>query len=119
MKETKIVVIGYGTAGITAVGYAKRTNRVAEIHVIETRDYAIYHPCSIPDAVAGLLSWDNMVEEAPKMTKFNIHLNCRAEEIDVDDKKVKTRNLKTGETISLDYDKLIIATGSIPLVPRR
>ena len=119
VKGSKIVIIGYGTAGITAAGYARRTNRAAEIHVIEARDYAIYHPCSIPDAVAGLLSWESLVEEAPRMTRFNVHLSCRAEEIDVDDKKVKVRNTKTGESFTLDYDKLVIATGSIPLVPRR
>ncbi len=117
--KPRIVVIGYGTAGITAAGYAKRINRRALVTVIEKRSYAIYHPCSIPDAVAGLLDWKSLVEEAPRMSGFNVMLNCQAEEIDVDNQVVRVRNLKTNEVTKVEYDKLIIATGSVPLVPRR
>ncbi|RLE75320.1 MAG: pyridine nucleotide-disulfide oxidoreductase [Thermoprotei archaeon] len=115
----RIVIIGYGTAGITAAGYARRVGRRAEITVVEARDYAIYHPCAIPDAVAGHLSWESLVEEVSEAPRFKLLLGHKAEEVDSDAKTVRVRNLKTGEVTTLEYDKLIIATGSSPIVPRR
>ena len=115
----KIAIIGYGSAGMTAASYARIVNRQAEIIVFEKRPYAIYHPCSLPDVLSGILpGWDAVVEEASKLPRFKLYTSTVVEEIDPEEKKITARNLKTGEKIEQEYDKLILATGSRPYIPR-
>lgn len=115
----KIVVVGYGSAGLSAADYARVFNRKAEIVVFEKRSYAIYHPCSLPDALSGLIpSLEMLKESAPKMPRFTVYTSTLVEEINSSTKKVFARNLKNGEKIEVEYDKLILATGSKPFIPR-
>ncbi|RLE65345.1 MAG: pyridine nucleotide-disulfide oxidoreductase, partial [Thermoprotei archaeon] len=54
----KVAIIGYGTAGMTTAGFIRIYGREREITVVEKRPYPIYHPCSIPDVIAGKIpSW--------------------------------------------------------------
>ncbi|OYT31808.1 MAG: hypothetical protein DRJ64_03240 [Thermoprotei archaeon] len=115
----KIVIIGYGSAGMTAAGYARITDRKSQIVVFEKRPYAIYHPCSLPDVLSGYIkSWDAIKEDAPKVPNMKVLTSTLVEEIDPDDKKVIARDLKTGEKIVESYDKLILANGAKPAIPR-
>jgi len=114
----KIVIIGYGSAGMTAAGYARVFNRKAEIIAFEKRSYATYHPCSLPDAIGGVLPMESLVEEAPKLPRFKLYTSTVVEEVDRSAKVVRARNLKTGGKIETEYDKLILTTGSVPFVPR-
>jgi len=117
--KKKIAVVGYTSAGMTAAGYAKTYNRLAEITVFEKRNYAIYHPCSIHDVLMGILpSWDAIIEKPPKMPGFKVYTSTLVEDIDTSAKKVYARNLETGEKIVTEYDKLILATGSLPYIPK-
>lgn len=116
---TRIIVVGYGSAGMTAAGYARVTDRRAEIIVFEKRKYAIYHPCSLPDVISGYLpDWNTIIEDAPKVPGLRIFTSTVVEEIDGEDRKVVARNLKTGEKIVQEYDRLILANGAVPLIPR-
>ncbi|RLE96455.1 MAG: pyridine nucleotide-disulfide oxidoreductase [Thermoprotei archaeon] len=114
----KIVIIGYGTAGMTAAGYARVTNRKASIIVFERRSYAVYHPCSLPDLIAGSLERSAVVEEAPRMPNLVVHTSTIVEEVDVSGRKVRARDLRSGKVIEEEYDALILATGSKPYIPR-
>ena len=115
----RIVIVGYGSAGMTAAGYARTTNRKAEIVVFEKRDYAIYHPCSLPDMIGGVLPGpEALVEEAPRLPRFKLYTSTVVKEVDRSGRRVVAQNLKTGDEIEVEYDRLILATGSIPFVPR-
>jgi len=111
----RIIVIGYGTAGLTSAGYAKIFNKKAEVIVFEKRSYAIYHPCSIPDVLSGEINtWDKIVEKAPRMSSFKVYTS--SEVFDVDGNVVYA--MTPSGDIKIPFDKLIIATGSTPLKPR-
>ncbi len=114
----KVAIVGYGTAGMTAASYAKLTRRESEVEVFEKRPYAVYHPCSLPDAIAGLIPLDSVVEAAAAVPGVNVRTSTIVEEIDVDNRKLKARDLRRGEVFYRDYDVLILATGSRPFIPR-
>jgi flavin-dependent dehydrogenase len=65
ISAPRVVVIGYGAAGVAAAKYAKATNRSCTVTVFEKRRYAVYHPCSIPDAIAGTLELSSLIEDPP------------------------------------------------------
>ncbi|RLE71132.1 MAG: hypothetical protein DRJ43_00360 [Thermoprotei archaeon] len=111
-------MIGYGTAGMTAAGYARVTNRRASIVVFEKRPYAIYHPCSLPDVIMGALSCEDVVEEVPKIPNLTVHTATIVEEGDTSARRVRARDLRSGKVVEEEYDSLILATGSLPYVPR-
>ncbi len=114
-----IVVIGYGTAGMTAASYAKLVNRKVKVTVFEKRGYAVYHPCSIPDVLARIIdSWDKLREPAVKMPGLTVHTGMEVYDIDHDNRVVYARNVRGGEEVKVEYDKLILATGSTPRIPR-
>ncbi len=115
----KIVTIGFGSAGLTAAGYARMYNRQAEIVAFEKREYAVYHPCSLPDMISGVLPGpEALVEEAPKLPRFKLYTSTVVREVDRSGKRVIAQDLKTGREIEVEYDKLVLATGSVPYVPR-
>ncbi|MDM5270701.1 hydrogenase small subunit [Sulfurovum sp. zt1-1] len=102
----QIVIIG---GGISAAYIANRIKEIAmdsEVHIISDESVAPYdriHLCRLVDD-----------EESPKSIALDLHpsvkvtLNQKIINIDTDEKKVLTADH------SYSYDKLIIATGSIP-----
>ncbi len=119
MNGVKVVIVGYTTAGVAAASFAKLYDRRAEVLVFERREYPIYHPCSIVDVLLGVLpSWDAIVEEAPRIPGLEVRTSTLVEEVDPDSKKIAARNLRTGKRVEVEYDKLVLATGSKPYVPR-
>ena len=114
----RIVIIGYGTAGWSASVSVQQTSRRAEITVFEKRPYALYHPCSLPEVIEGKFPINAIVSKAiPKSKCLRVFINTLVEEIDVESSKVVARNLKTGEKIAVEYDRLILALGSVPHIP--
>lgn len=115
----RIVVVGYGTAGMTAASYAKLVNKRAEVIVFEKRNYAVYHPCSIPDVLAGIIdNWDKLRESAVKMPGLTVHTSTEVYDIDHSNKIIYAKKVREGTKLKIEYDKLILATGSKPRLPR-
>jgi len=114
----KLVIIGYGTAGITSASYAKLYSRQAEVIVIERRPYAIYHPCALIDAIAGRVELEKLIEPPPRMKALNILLKKEVTRIDISGKVIEYVDIESGREEKIEYDKLIIASGSTPFVPR-
>jgi NADH oxidase (H2O2-forming) len=119
----KIVIVGNGPAGLSAAGAARIKDRAVEITVIDTKDYDTFHPCAMPFVIGGYLSSiDTIIENLNyEMSKIKLHKGSLVENVDVKQKKVFVKS-KSGEELVLDYDKLIICTGSsvfIPPIPGR
>ncbi|KXB04148.1 hypothetical protein AKJ47_00420 [candidate division MSBL1 archaeon SCGC-AAA261G05] len=111
-----IVIIGFESAGITAASAARTTNRDVKITAVERQPYAIYHPCAIPSAIEGTIKdMGDLIEPAPKMPNVEVRTSTEATGINPDDQTVE---LKTdGGTEELEYDSLIISTGSNAIKP--
>ncbi len=111
----RIVVIGYGTGGMTAAAYAKNYCRECNVIVLEKRSYPIYHPCALPDVISGYLKPDDVIEKEPLTPGIRLELKAKALSIDVENKTVRYK--VNSDIKSIEYDKLILAMGSIPTTP--
>jgi len=114
----RVVIVGYGAAGVAAAKYAKAASRRSAVIVLEKRRYAVYHPCSIPDAIAGIVKLGSLVEEPPCAPGLEIRTSTLVEDVDASGRVVHARDLRSGEKLKLDFDALVLATGSKPHVPR-
>ena len=112
----KVVIVGYGTAGSAAAAYIKLFCRDCDVTVIEKRPYPVYHPCSIPDCISGDIECEKLIEHEP-LTK-GIEFIASAEVDDVDTSNKVVYFTKEGSRHKMNYDYLILTTGSKPAVPR-
>lgn len=116
----KIVIIGAVAAGTSAAAKARRNNEDIEIKIFEQGKDISYSVCGLPYFIGeDYIERENLVPRTPKWFKdrFNIDIltNHRVEGIERDKKIIKVLNLETGENFEESYDKLILATGSIPM----
>ena len=121
MDQAKIVVVGGVAAGMSAASKAKRTRPELEITVFEKSHYISYGACGLPYVVGGTVaSLDKLIARTPKdMAEQGINVKVRHEvaEVDPDAKTVTVKNLSSGERFSEPYDKLVLATGAVPIKP--
>ncbi len=107
----KIVVVGCGAAGATAAQFARKTDRKAIIILYDKEGYGQYSKCALPYVIAGK-DWKEIVEFPPEWFRRN-KIDYRREEvyrIDFNGKIIE------GEREE-EFDKLVIATGSLPSCP--
>ena len=124
----RVVIIGAVAAGPKAGCRIKRLKSDAQVTLIDKDDYISYGGCGIPFYVSG------DVAELNELLSTSFHFVRNAEffrgakgvnalpgvealEIDRAAKQVLVRKVSTGEEERLAYDKLILATGSTPVVP--
>ena len=112
MKNVDALIIGSSAAGFAAAITARRHYPEATVAVVrqETKTPV---PCGIPYIFGTLGSADKNLMPDPALAKNNVDLIIgRVTSIDRDARTVSTAE---GETIG--YKKLILTTGSLPLVP--
>jgi NADH oxidase (H2O2-forming) len=115
---TRIVIIGFQSAGLTAAGAARLFDREAEITAVEQRMYATCHPCGFPFLVEGKIpDMEKLIEVESKIPNIDVRSKTEAKSIDRKQKVVEVRDVPSGRSEKIPYDKLIICTGSIALRP--
>jgi len=108
----KIVIIGGGPAGVTAAITARRYYPETNITLIRKEEKALI-PCGIPYIFGTLDSAEkNLI---PDQLLTNNSINLVIDEVDSVDRDSKTVHTSGGN--NYNYDRLIIAAGSSPLVP--
>jgi len=110
-----IVIIGLGTAGFAAALEIKKKDRKANITIIDKKDYLL-HSCGLPFVFEGKVKIEDLKHKIKGM--FNIKADSEATNIDFKNKEVEYKNLKSNRKEKIKYDRLIIATGSFPFVPK-
>ncbi len=115
----KVVIIGHGSSGWTTAATLRAWDRKCEITVIDAKHYDAYHPCAMPYAIGGLLEDETPLKESMNYERMNINFLRRhkAMKIDCENKKVSVKNLENEELFEVEYDKLVICTGSIAKYP--
>ncbi|HZK53304.1 MAG TPA: FAD-dependent oxidoreductase [Desulfosporosinus sp.] len=119
----RIVVIGAVAAGTSAAAKARRNDDLAEIIIYEKDQNISYSGCGLPYYIGGEVK--DIEELTPRDSaffkgKYEIKVKTEHEvmEIDKDQKTLLVKNLGNGEVLTDSYDKLIIATGASPFVPK-
>lgn len=118
----RIVVIGGNAAGMSAAARAKRLRPDLDITVVEACGHVSYSICGAPyyiggqvDEVSSLVSFTP--EEFLAQRGARVLNHTEALEIQPGLKKVLVRSRNSGQRDSLAYDRLLIATGYVPLRP--
>jgi NADPH-dependent 2,4-dienoyl-CoA reductase/sulfur reductase-like enzyme/rhodanese-related sulfurtransferase len=128
MDTKRIVVIGGSAAGPKAASRARRMDEHAHITLIQKSAELSMASCGYPYYVGGFFDDRDQLLCSPagvvRDSRFfwnakRIETKVRTEVTKVDPvaKEVFYKNLDTGETGSLPYDKLVIATGATPRKP--
>lgn len=118
----KVVVIGCTHAGTAAVKSMLNNNKDIEVNVYERNDNVSFLSCGIALYVGGIVKDVNgLFYSSPEELRAlgaNVFMEYNVEAIDYDKKTVTVKNLTTNE-ISIDsFDKLVLSTGSWPIIPR-
>lgn len=110
-----IVIVGNGIAGVTAADYARRNHPDCEINIIGRESHQLYNRMGISRLIYGQSAMKGLyLKDDAWFDEKNIKvwLNTIVSNVDHNAKEVK---LATNETI--EYDRLILATGSQSFVP--
>jgi NAD(P)H-nitrite reductase large subunit len=111
----KYVIIGNSAAAVGCIEGIRKSDKQGSITVISDEKHHVYSRPLISYYLAGKVTPENMVyrkEDFYKKNGVELLLGIRAQSIDA---KKKTVALEDGKTV--EYDKLLIATGSSPFVP--
>ena len=110
----KVIIIGNGVAGNTAGSTIRHLDSQTDITIVSEEIYPAYSPCALPYYLAGELEKQRLFLKTSKdysregiKTIFGqrvIAINPESKRVSLDSK-------------SPAYDKLVIATGSKPIVP--
>ncbi len=117
----KCLIIGGDAAGMTAASQIRRRRPDWNVTVLEKGRYASYGACGIPYFLAGDIErLEDLVvitpDEIREKRGIDIRMGWEAESLDVDNKTVQARS-REGNTVSLAYDRLLVATGASPITP--
>lgn len=117
----KIIIIGGVAAGAKAAAKSKRLLPDAEVHIYTQDTCVSYSSCGLPYYIAGdFEDWHKLiVRTIEEFEKSGVHIHTlnRVTKILPADKKILVKNLETNECFFVEYDRLIIATGSFPYKP--
>lgn len=126
--QKHFVIIGANAAGLKAASKARRRDSGLRITVLHKGKFISYAACGIPYYVGGVIPkqealYSNLLGMArtpqffQKMKDLEILTGREVTAIDRKKKKITGEILESGGEFSLDYDKLLIATGAHATVP--
>lgn len=117
----EILVIGGIAAGMSVAAKAARTNPDAKITVIEKENYVSFGACGLPYYLGGQFEDENeMYARSPEQFKkagINLKLKHEVTSVDFTHKTLNVLNLENNTTETLNYDRLMIATGAQAIIP--
>ena len=115
----RVVIIGAGAAGLTLASKIRRNDDKTEIIIFTKGEDIAYSPCAIPLVLGGCIeSFDDIImHDADYYLDKNIQIHLSTNVTSVDSKN-KTITFENDEnTEKLEYDKLVLATGSDLITP--
>jgi len=118
----RVVIIGGVAGGASAAARLRRLKEDFEIIMLDKGPYVSFANCGLPYYVGNIIKDRESLELVTPDTfleRFNIDVRVNNEVMSInrERKKIDVRDLKSNEEYSLEYDHLILAPGSKPLVP--
>ena len=122
MAKERLVVIGGVAAGMSAASAFKRLKPEAEAIVFEKDYFISYGACSLPYFISDdVKDFNQLISLTPEVARGERGLDVRTRteiiSLDCDRKEVRVKSLDSGEESTVAYDKLVIATGGLPVKP--
>jgi NADPH-dependent 2,4-dienoyl-CoA reductase/sulfur reductase-like enzyme/rhodanese-related sulfurtransferase len=120
-SQNNIVIIGGTACGPKAAARARRMDSSAKITIIEQRDNLSSATCGLPYFIGGMVKRRDLIQRDNNFfrngLKMTVFAGTRATAINPKAKSVEIVDIKTDKHQTLEYDKLVIATGATPTVP--
>lgn len=117
----KIVIIGGVAAGAKAAAKSRRLRPDAEINIYTDDTHVSYSACGLPFYIEGNFdNWEMLIArtvEEFEQSNIHIHLLHKCTKILPDKKEIIVLDMEKNQEITVDYDKLLIATGARPFIP--
>ncbi|AKU80095.1 FAD-dependent oxidoreductase [Spiroplasma turonicum] len=117
----KVIILGINHAGTVAARTLKRLNKDIEVVAYERNDLISFLGCGIALWVKGEVKEpEKLFYASPELLQsegISVHKNHEWIGINDKNKTVTIKNLDTNEQFEDNYDKLIVATGSWPILP--
>ena len=118
----KIVILGGVAAGAKAAAKSRRLLPDAKIDLYTDDTHISYSACGLPYFIEGNFEdYKQLLVRSPEefeKTNVHIHLKSRAVKIIPESKKVLIQDLESQNAYLVEYDKLIIAIGASPIIPK-
>ncbi len=127
-ERLRVVIVGGVAAGPKVASKVMRLRPDAEVTIIERGEILSYAGCGLPYYISGVVRDRRALLSTPlgavrdpiffqNVRNVTVLRRTEAEEIDRSSRRVRVRNLETGEVRWIAYDKLVLATGARPVVP--
>ncbi|WP_026701829.1 FAD-dependent oxidoreductase [Salibacterium aidingense] len=118
----KYVIIGGDAAGMSAAMQIVRNTEKADITTLESGNIYSYAQCGLPYIIGGEVeSTDKLIAREVSTFREKYGIDARVfyhvEAVDIEKKLVTGRNLESGQSFEIPYDKLLVATGGSPVIP--
>jgi NADPH-dependent 2,4-dienoyl-CoA reductase/sulfur reductase-like enzyme len=123
----RVLIVGGVATGPKTAARLRRLDSEVKITVIERQDLLSYAGCGMPyyiedivkdyDALLGGSTIRN-AEYFRENKGFKVLDQTEAKKINRTEKTLTIEDLRTGEIRDLPYDKLVLATGASPFVPK-
>ncbi len=119
----KVIVIGTNHAGTHAVStLIENYNEAVEVTTYDRNNNISFLGCGMALWIGNVIeNGDGLFYATPEGLKdagAQVFMEHELLSVDYDQKLVKVKNLNTGEIIEDNYDKLILAVGSWPILPK-
>lgn len=117
---SKVLIIGGSDAGISAALRAKEVDPEVDVTVVVADRFPNFSICGLPFFLSGeVKKWKSLAHRTSEKIEaegITLLLEHRASAIDPGSKTVMIED-KKGTTQQCAYDRLVIATGAVPLEP--
>ena len=121
-RHLSIVIIGGGACGPKTAARTRRLDATANIIMVQDEELISYAGCGLPYYISDIIKSRNalLVRDAAtfkNISNVDVLTATRVDRIDRAAHRIEVTSLVDDRHYSIDYDKLVIATGSSPVVP--
>lgn len=117
----KIVIIGCTHAGTITASQVLSQHPDAEVTIYEKNDNVSFLSCGIATYLGGVAkNIDDMFYSSPEALAqlgAAVHMQHEVTAVDLQKKTLQVKDLVSGEETEDHYDKLMVTTGSWPVIP--
>ena len=118
----KVLIVGGVAGGASTAARLRRVDEEAEIIMFERGEHISFANCGLPYHIGEIIpERDKLLVQTPEgmESRFNVDVRVMSEviSIDRDNREIKVKNHKSGETYTESYDKLVLSPGAHPIQP--
>ncbi len=115
MENTKYLIIGNGIAGLSAAKEIRKSDVEGTITMVSSEAYLTYYRLKLTELLHKDFKDEEILvndENWYKENNIEVILNKIVEELDT-----KNNKIRLDDGVEIEYEKLLLATGSRPFVP--